>query len=65
MAREEEMGASMGALSSVMDIGHAAGPLVTGVIITTSGFVQGFFASFLIAAVVCVVFAISVRDQKT
>ncbi len=65
MAREEEMGASMGALSSVMDIGHAAGPLVTGVIITISGFVQGFFASFLIAAVVCVVFVISVRDQKT
>jgi MFS family permease len=64
MAREEEMGASMGALSSVMDIGHAAGPLVTGVIITMSGFVPGFFASFLIAAVVCVVFVISVRDQK-
>jgi MFS family permease len=64
MAREEEMGASMGALSSVMDIGHAAGPLVTGVIITMSGFVQGFFASFLIAAVVCVVFVISVHDPR-
>ena len=30
IAREEEMGASMGALSSVMDIGHAAGPLSPG-----------------------------------
>lgn len=65
MAREGEMGASMGALSSVMDIGHSAGPLVTGVIIATSGFVPGFFTSFLIAAVVCVVFAISVRDPRS
>jgi MFS family permease len=62
IAQKEQMGASMGALSSVMDIGHAAGPLVTGIIIASRGFGPGFFASLLVAAGVCVVFAVSVRD---
>lgn len=62
VAEKEEMGASMGALSSIMDIGHSAGPLVTGVVIAGSGFGPGFFVSFLIAAAVCGFFALSVRD---
>ncbi|HOX36182.1 MFS transporter [Methanoregula sp. PtaB.Bin085] len=63
IAKKEQMGASMGALSSVMDIGHSAGPLVTGIIIAGSGYSAGFLASFLIAAVVCGFFALSVRDR--
>jgi len=62
-AQKGQMGASMGALSSIMDIGHSAGPLVTGIIIAGSGYGPGFFASFLIALAVCAVFALSVRDQ--
>ena len=62
VAEKEEMGASMGALSSIMDIGHSAGPLVTGVAIAGSGFGPGFFVSFLIAGAVCGFFALSVRD---
>ena len=62
IAKKEQMGASMGALSSVMDIGHSAGPLVTGIIIAGSGYGYGFLASFLIAAAVCGFFALSVRD---
>jgi MFS family permease len=64
VAEKGQMGASMGALSSVMDIGHSAGPVVTGVVIAAGGFVLGFFASFLITLAVCVVFIISVRDRK-
>jgi len=62
IAQKEQMGASMGALSSIMDIGHSAGPLVTGIIIASSGFGPGFFASILFAVAVCGFFALSVRD---
>jgi len=62
IAKKEQMGASMGALSSTMDIGHSAGPLVTGIIIAGSGYGAGFLASFLIATAVCGFFALSVRE---
>jgi MFS family permease len=62
VAEKEQMGASMGALSSIMDIGHSAGPLVTGIVVAAAGFGPGFFASFLIAAAVCGFFALSVRE---
>lgn len=65
VAEKEEMGASMGALSSIMDIGHSAGPLVTGIIVAAGGFGPGFFASFLIAVAVCGFFALSVRDPAS
>ncbi len=37
VAKKEQVGSSMGALSSIMDIGHSSGPLVTGIIITLAG----------------------------
>jgi len=63
VARKEQIGASMGALSSIMDIGHSAGPLVTGIIITTVNYATGFLASFLLAIVITAVFIIAVRDR--
>ncbi len=60
LAKNEEIGASMGALSSTMDIGHSTGPLVTGMIITVAGFTAGFFASFVLALVITGVFVWSV-----
>ncbi|MHB8164787.1 MAG: MFS transporter [Methanoregula sp.] len=64
VARKEQIGASMGALSSTMDIGHAAGPLVTGIVVMAAGYVFGFFASFLLCIAVTIVFAISVRNKS-
>lgn len=64
MAQKEQIGASMGALSSIMDIGHSAGPLITGIVIASIGYISGFFVSFLLAAGVSVVFAISIKDKK-
>jgi MFS family permease len=64
LAQEGQMGASMGALSSIMDIGHSAGPVVTGVIVAGSGYVAGFFSSLLVAVVVCGFFIFSVRARK-
>jgi MFS family permease len=63
VAGKEQIGASMGALSSIMDIGHSAGPLVTGIIITAVNYTIGFLASFLLAIVMTVVFLIAVRDR--
>jgi len=60
IAHKEQIGASMGALSATMDIGHSAGPLITGIIITAVGFTRGFFVSFLLAIAVTVVFTLSV-----
>ena len=62
VAEQEQMGASMGALSSIMDIGHSAGPLVTGIIVAAGGFGPGFFESFLIAILICGFFVLSVRE---
>jgi MFS family permease len=63
IAHKEQIGASMGALSSTMDIGHSAGPLVTGIIITAAGYTVGFFASFLLAITVTAAFVLSVRRR--
>jgi MFS transporter, DHA1 family, multidrug resistance protein len=46
----ERIGASIGGLSSIMDIGHSSGPFVAGIIITAVSTAAGFFA----AAAVCV-----------
>jgi MFS family permease len=51
--RGGNLGASLGALSSIMDIGHSSGPFVAGVIITATT----IFGGFLSAAAVCVLAA--------
>ncbi len=62
VAQREHIGASMGALSSIMDIGQSAGPLVTGIVIVAAGYAAGFLLSLLLAAAVTVVFVVSVID---
>jgi MFS family permease len=64
VAKKEQIGSSMGALSSIMDIGQSSGPLVTGVIITLSGYTLGFFAGFVLAVAVTIIFVLSVRDPR-
>jgi MFS family permease len=61
VTKREQIGASMGALSSIMDIGHSAGPLVTGIIITMAGYTDGFLAGFVLTLVVTAIFVQSVR----
>jgi MFS family permease len=62
VAKKEEIGASMGALSSIMDIGQSGGPLITGIIISIAGYTMGFFAGFFLALAVTAVFVLSVRE---
>jgi MFS family permease len=63
IAKKEQIGASLGALSSIMDIGQAGGPLVAGIIITVAGYAAGFYTGALIMLVIIGFFAVSVRDR--
>lgn len=56
IAKRDELGASMGALGSIMDIGHSTGPLVAGIIISAGTIQGGYLAGTVLAAVVLVVF---------
>ncbi|MFH0967980.1 MAG: MFS transporter [Methanobacteriota archaeon] len=62
IARKGEMGASMGALSSIMDIGHSSGPLITGIVITIAGYTVGFALSTIIAIGITAMFIVSVWE---
>jgi MFS family permease len=63
VAKKEELGASMGALSSIMDIGQSSGPLITGIIISLAGYTYGFLAGLVLILVVAAFFVMSVRDR--
>jgi len=53
VARQDSLGASLGALSSIMDVGHSSGPFVAGMVITATTMAGGF----LTAGIVCILSA--------
>lgn len=63
-AEKNELGASLGALSSIMDIGHASGPLVCGVVITLAGYQTGFGLCLLLSVFATVFVLISGRKKE-
>jgi DHA1 family multidrug resistance protein-like MFS transporter len=64
IAARHELGASVGALSSIMDIGHASGPLVAGIIIGASGYAAGFTAPAVLACGVALLFVLAGRRER-
>jgi MFS family permease len=56
VARQESLGASLGALSSIMDIGHSSGPFIAGVIITATAIGAGFLAAGGVSALAALAF---------
>jgi MFS family permease len=64
IADKTKLGASMGALSSVMDVGHSSGPLVTGFVITWVSMRAGFITSFGLCMAVALVFVIFTAAKK-
>lgn len=64
IADRGKLGAAMGALSSVMDIGHSSGPLVTGFIITSYSIRAGFISSFALCAAVALLFVLLTAAAK-
>jgi MFS family permease len=65
VAAHENLGASIGALSSIMDIGQSSGPLVIGAIIQFSTMGTGFFADFAICILSAGLFALLNFRAKT
>ncbi|HNW33530.1 MAG TPA: MFS transporter, partial [Candidatus Ozemobacteraceae bacterium] len=67
IADRTKLGASMGALSSIMDIGHSSGPLVTGFVITWFSIRAGFITSFALCtgvALLFLLFTVTAKEAK-
>ncbi len=65
LSRAATYGASLGVLSSVMDVGHSAGPMVTGILVAAWGYGPAFALVAVLLSVCAVFFAILVHDSKT
>jgi MFS family permease len=67
LSRKKMHGSAMGILGSIMDIGHTAGPLVSGIVVTYFGFEKAFFGASLVLLLFAFVFmaAVIIRGQKT
>lgn len=58
VTRQDKLGSSLGALSSIMDIGQTIGPFITGIAITYFSFKIGFLLSFILTIITGLVFYI-------
>jgi len=64
ISKRKELGASLGALSSTMDIGHSLGPFIVGVIISLTSYTLGFSSAFLLIVLVGLIFYLSNFREK-
>jgi len=60
VVKKENIGASLGGLSSIMDIGHSSGPFVAGFIITAVNVGAGFFTAAAVCVAAALVFSVLV-----
>lgn len=65
VAAHENLGASIGALSSIMDIGQSSGPLIIGAIIQVSTMGTGFLADFIICLASALLFVLLNFRRRT
>ncbi len=63
IAPKENLGASMGALSAIMDIGHSSGPFVAGIIVTYFAFAWGFWFAPIVCLVTVLIFGLFNRQK--
>ena len=61
LSRQYSRGASMGILSSIMDVGQSAGPMVTGVLITAFSYRTAFGAVGIGLVAVTIIYALAMR----
>ena len=64
LARTGSYGAALGTMSTIMDIGHASGPVLSGLLIGAYGYKVGFPAIGLALVLVSLLFPILVRIPK-
>jgi MFS family permease len=60
LSRKETHGSAMGILGSIMDIGHTAGPLISGIVALYFGFGKAFIGAALVLIAAAFVFLIKV-----
>jgi MFS transporter, DHA1 family, multidrug resistance protein len=60
----EGRGSAMGVLGSIMDIGHATGPFVSGIIAAYSGIAASFIGASLVMVLAACIFWMSVMRSK-
>lgn len=62
-AEKNQTGASLGALSSLMDVGHSSGPLAAGLLITAGGYGVGFAFCTVLAGLTALYTALGSRKS--
>ncbi len=62
----ESHGSAMGMLGSIMDIGHTAGPFISGIVASHLGFAASFLGAAFVLAIASVIFLllIGLKDNK-
>jgi MFS family permease len=63
---KNKLGSSLGALSSIMDIGHSSGPFITGIVVSAFSYSIGFTASTAVCLASAAVFvAFNAQSAKS
>jgi MFS transporter, DHA1 family, multidrug resistance protein len=60
----KDLGAGMGLRGTIMDIGHAGGPLLAGLLINTYGYGGGFFCIGVLLLLTAVFFGVTMMGIK-
>ena len=61
MGRKDSRGAALGMLSSIMDVGHSAGPIVGGLIVGAYGYATAFGSMAAVLTLSAVAFSVTIR----
>jgi DHA1 family multidrug resistance protein-like MFS transporter len=64
VSRAAAYGASLGVLSSVMDVGHSSGPMVTGLLVVTWGYGPAFALVAALLTIYAAIFITLVHDAE-
>ena len=64
VSKQENLGASLGALSSIMDIGHSSGPFIAGMVITATTMAGGFLSAGIVCLVSAALFALFTSGKQ-
>ena len=64
LSRASAYGASLGVLSSVMDVGHSTGPMVVGLVVGAAGYTVGFDVAAAVLVAGALAFAALVRTGE-
>ena len=63
LCKEKSLGSAMGVLGTIMDIGHAGGPILTGFLIGLSGYAGAFGGIGVLLLAGTALFAVTVRED--